>query len=171
MATHLGTGNGTGFNVASMKPETDDQTDSLWGRNLADNLMWLATREQQVINHTSQGDHESVIKINTGTLSFKRYYGHDEIYGTINVNIPEDDGVNWGTFYIDGTVIAVFSQLTSPQTKTFTWDLLAKDVAPKISNGEIINVTFDVRSGELTSERSDIQGFQAWSHNSAQFPL
>jgi len=172
MATHLGTANGTGFNKASMKPESNDQTDALWSQNLADNLMWLATREQQVINHSVTGLTYIPASSINGTLSFKRLPGHDAVYGTIHLYVPPDTGGdNVGTVLIDGTMIAGVGESASIQTVTFNWDLSAKDAAPAIAIGELINVVYTLRSGEDETERSDIKGFQAWSHNSLQFQL
>jgi len=166
MATNLGTSNGTGFHVANMKPETNDQTDALWGQNLADSLMWLLTREQQVVNFSAIGAYFSGGLTTDGTLTFKRLTGHDKIYGTLHVNVPPNGAVEHGiTIYMDGTQVADFNASASIQTSTFNWD-----IPPTIDNGELINSVFTIDSGAAPSERSDIKGFQAWSHNSLQFP-
>jgi len=171
MATNLGTNDGTTFSSSNMKPESDDQTDALWGQNLADDLMWLLTREQQVINHAALGKEQSGASggVTDGTLTFKRLIGHDKIYGTIHVNVPLNGAVVHGiTVYADGTQIADFNESASIQTSTFNWDVSAKDTAPKIENGELINVVYSITSGNAVSERCDIKGFQAWSYDSLQ---
>ena len=119
MATNLGTLNGTTFNTANMKPAADEQIDTLWGQNLADNMARAvyrqipidASRFPSVVGASSQytsgyshsgffkkTDTHNALRIEAAWSSnFAGGVGTTLAGGTFNLYVRDDTGSDAGT--------------------------------------------------------------------------
>jgi len=168
MATNLGTANGTVFNTANMKPESDDQTDALWGQNLADNLAYLRINgiNKPVIQMgptliESSASGETIEITGTQQFLFNDWIGTlcgTYNYGTYGIGAFTSDGFN---AYVDrGTVI---TEDTGEVEKRAGFRIPISHF-PAGSNGKSIDVSFTLY-GELTGANQSgliLKGFTSW---------
>ena len=118
MATILGSSEV--FNTANMKPEPDEQIDSLWGQNLADNISYvLWARERKafdlcVISNSGGQNYASTPWTDYGRAYWRKVPTHDTMQGTLVTDIAS------GTVYLslDGTGLGTY---TSTQEVGFQW--------------------------------------------------
>ena len=66
-----------------MKPESDEQIDTLWGQNMADNLAVFWTRDRLLTSINTIIEPGGASRDYWGTVFFKKYSPWDRIHGTI----------------------------------------------------------------------------------------
>ena len=164
MATNLGSANGTSFNTANMKPEPNDQVDSLWGQNIADNQAYLRWRKSLAV---SMGP--TALRLNddneSGEFRGTCYFIYDSSFGTLAGKLRYSfDGNFSGAEYFraafDGTNIEFDTGILSDTDVTF-----AKSIShfPEGSHGEPIPVT--IRMYGTANENNvtfSFEGLTAW---------
>ena len=114
MALNFGTQNGTRYYTSNMKPEADEQIDSLWGQNLLDNYAFVWSQPVKVFDFApgrlSAISGASLKGTLIGTTKFWYREPYTHIRGTFGYLIDEHDGLNTtGSVYIDGTFVAGLS--------------------------------------------------------------
>jgi len=166
MATDLSSANGTIFNTSNMKPEVDDQTDALWGQNLADNLAYLRRQNKpaaqmgpSVIESVSSG--ETIEITGTQQFLFSEWMGtlcgtYD--YGTYGIGEFTSDGFD--AYFDNGSVI---TEDNGDVEKRAGFRVPISHF-PSGSHGKPIDISFRL-FGELTTTAQSgliLKGFTSW---------
>ena len=170
MATNLGTGaDATTFNIANMKPETNDQGDSLWAQNAMDNMAFLRYGDPWAIRNVcrfgpshihSPSDNDTLL----GTQFF-HCLGTDSqgtIHGTAVIDMDFNLSVSKGSVTINGVNATTWSDTTAGAfVKTFTFVM---DNTYTIGNQYDIGFSWEVTEPVGNNVRVRLQGLTAYQY-------